>query len=55
MADIGWRESEKWLMKVFGGSRSPRLRPFRDKRGNELAEFAVIFPLLMTVLIGMYT
>ena len=41
-------------MKVFGGSRSPRLRPFRDKRGNELAEFAVIFPLLLTVLIGMY-
>ena len=41
-------------MKVFASSRSRFRRLLRDKRGSELAEFAVVIPVLLMVLIGMY-
>lgn len=41
-------------MKVFASSRSRCAHLVRDKRANELAEFAVIIPVLLMVLIGMY-
>ena len=41
-------------MKVFASLKSRFGRLVRDKRGNELAEFAVVIPVLLMVLIGMY-
>jgi len=41
-------------MKVFASSKSRCAHLVRDKRANELAEFAVIIPVLLMVLIGMY-
>lgn len=42
-------------MKVLAGSRRSRFGGlFGDKRANELAEFAVVLPLLVTVVVGMY-
>lgn len=41
-------------MKVLASSRSRFGGLVRDKRANELAEFAVVIPVLLMVLIGMY-